>query len=90
MFGIRAASAPRSRSGNLRCSSLTKLPELPEEDPDDRIPDERALEAEPADNELENRAGNTRVSPPQSQARNVLQAKKLINDTVVKNNSQRQ
>ena len=75
MFGIRAASAPRSRSGNLRCSSLTKLPELPElpeEEPDDRFPDGRALEAEPADNELETRAGNTRASPRQSQARNVL------------------
>jgi hypothetical protein len=38
--------------GNLRCSSLTKLPELLEEDPDSD-PDGRALKAEPDDNGLE-------------------------------------
>ena len=37
--------------GNLRCSSLTKLPELPEEDPED--PGGRTLEAELANNGLE-------------------------------------
>ena len=40
---------------NLRCSSLTKLPELPEEEPDGR-----ALEAEPADNGLETEKWNSK------------------------------